>query len=467
MGGGRTVVAGIDGKPAPRGVRPTTLRDGSALQRRSDGRIRDLHDARRGLDIHHELNGGHRVSLERPDHSRIYAERGRPGYIQHPYSYRGHDFARRTYYYHGRSYDRFYRGYRYHGLYVEVYAPARYYPIGFYGWVYNPWYHPIVYGWGWGASPWVGYYGFYFAPYATYTSASYWLTDYVISQDLAAEYQAAQEAQNLAAAQGPSGAPALTPDVKQQIASEVQYQLAIENHEAQDNAQNQDPDPGSSGIARLLGDGRTHVFVAGSDLDVVDASGAECALSGGDVLQLTTPPPADVEAVDLQVLSSKGSGQECQKADTVTVALVDLQEMQNHMRETIDQGLQELQTKQGSGGLPAAPPSARAVPVEVAFTQAAPPADPDGAQQISQQLQQADSAERDVTAQAQQESGAATPVPPPDNAAPPTISLGQSIDQVTAAMGRPLRVMDLGAKKIYQYRDMKITFKDGKVADVE
>jgi hypothetical protein len=33
--------------------------------------------------------------------------------------------------------------------------------------------------------------------------------------------------------------------------------------------------------------------------------------------------------------------------------LTDLQEMQNHMRETIDQGLQDLQAKQGKGGLPA------------------------------------------------------------------------------------------------------------------
>jgi hypothetical protein len=38
---------------------------------------------------------------------------------------------------------------------------------------------------------------------------------------------------------------------------------------------------------------------------------------------------------------------------------------------------------------------------------------------------------------------------------------------VTASLGAPLTVIDLGSKKIYKYKDMKITFKDGKVSDVE
>jgi hypothetical protein len=429
-----------------------------------NGRISDFHDARRGMDVHNGLSGGRRVTVERPDHSRVFAERGRPGFVQHPYSFRNHDFGRRTYYYHGRAYDRFYRPYHFHNVAIDVYAPVRYYPVGFYGWAYNPWYHPVVYTWGWGPSPWVGYYGYYFTPYGTYPSAPYWLTDYMISQDLAAEYQAAQENQSLGPAQSAGAAQELTPEVKQQIADEVRFQIALENSEAQQNAQNQDVDPGSSGIARLLSDGHTHVFVAGSDLDVVDTSGTECALSGGDVLQLTAPPPADAEAADLVVLSSKG-GQECPKSDTVTVALNDLQDMQNHMRETIDQGLQELQAKQGTGGLPQAPPSAQAPPVETAFAQGAPPPDPNGATEVNQQLQQADAAEQDVVSQAQQESGAAAA--PPPSAAPVTISLGQTIDQVTNTLGQPVRVIDLGTKKIYQHEDMKITFNDGKVTDVQ
>jgi hypothetical protein len=72
------------------------------------------------------------------------------------------------------------------------------------------------------------------------------------------------------------------------------------------------------------------------------------------------------------VLSSKGNP-ECQISLTVQIQLTDLQEMQNHMRETIDQGLQDLQAKQGTGGLPAAPPSARVRQQPQQYAAVAPP----------------------------------------------------------------------------------------------
>ena len=92
-----------------------------------------------------------------------------------------------------RAYDRFYARYPYHGVYVEMYSPAFYYPPAFYGWAYNPWAVPIAYpvaAWGWGGAPWYGFYGAYFTPYPVYASASLWLTDYLISTTLAAAYQA-------------------------------------------------------------------------------------------------------------------------------------------------------------------------------------------------------------------------------------------------------------------------------------
>jgi hypothetical protein len=58
----------------------------------------------------------------------------------------------------------------------------------------------------------------------------------------------------------------------------------------------------------------------------------------------------------------------------------------------------------------------------------------------------------------------------PQNSAPaatPTIALGQTINQVTSAMGSPTQIIDLGAKKIYKYPDMKVIFMNGKVSDVE
>lgn len=52
-------------------------------------------------------------------------------------------------------------------------------------------------------------------------------------------------------------------------------------------------------------------------------------------------------------------------------------------------------------------------------------------------------------------------------AEPQTIQLGQSIDDVTNALGKPEKIVNLGAKQIYVYRDLKITFVKGKVTDVQ
>jgi hypothetical protein len=460
----------------PVGSHEVRTANGSVVRTRANGSRADIHDARRGMDIHHGLNGNRRISVERADHSRVFAERGGRGYVQHPYMYRGREYGHRTYYDHGRYYDRYYNRYGYRGVYLDVYAPARYYPAGFYGWAYNPWAVPVAYSWGWGGSPWYGYYGAYFTPYPVYPSAAFWLTDYLIATSLQAAY-AAQAADNQAAAvAAASGPPALSPEVKKMVADEVQRQVALENSEAAANAQAQQADPASSGIARMLSDNQPHVFIAGSDLDLVDTSGQECPVSQGDILEIASAPPADATAATALVLASKG-GKECAKSTSVTVAFTDLQDMQNHMRETIDAGMGDLQSKQGKGGLPPAPPSAQAAPVPAAFTAGAPPPDTTAGTEIAQQTQAADQAEQEVASAAPapasgpSDSAAPAPAPivppPPPPAAPQTIALGQTIDQVTSSMGQPTRVVDLGTKKIYVYKDMKITFKAGKVSDVE
>jgi hypothetical protein len=463
----------IKSGPAPKGSTQKVTKSGSAVQRRPNGKVSDVHDAKRGMDTHNNLGGGRRVSVQRHDGSRVVSERGRRGYVERGYSYHGHDFGRRSYFYHGHEYNRFYRGFGYRGMMLNVYAPGFYFAPGFYGWAYNPWAAPITFGWGWAGNPWFGFYGGYFQPYPVYPSAAFWLTDYIVSQDLQAAYAAHQEAQEEAGAPPPAGGqPVLTPEVKQMIADEVKAQLALENQEAAQNAQNQDVDPGSSGIARLLSDGRPHVFVAGGNLDVTDTSGQECVVSDGDTLQMQVAPPADATSANLVVLSSKGNP-ECQISLTVQIQLTDLQEMQNHMRETIDQGLKDLQDKQGSGGVPALPPSAAAPPVQSQYAAAAPPPEPNVSSDLQAQDQQAAQSEKDVSTEAAQDNGGAPPAggadatPPAPTGPPPSVELGQSTDQVKAALGAPTRIANLGPKVIYYYDAMKVTFKDGKVSSVD
>jgi len=46
-------------------------------------------------------------------------------------------------------------------------------------------------------------------------------------------------------------------------------------------------------------------------------------------------------------------------------------------------------------------------------------------------------------------------------------SVGMTTDQVQAALGKPEKIFNLGTKQIYTYKDIKITFLDGKVSDVQ
>jgi hypothetical protein len=60
------------------------------------------------------------------------------------------------------------------------------------------------------------------------------------------------------------------------------------------------------------------------------------------------------------------------------------------------------------------------------------------------------------------------PLPPPPPAQPKTVAIGQSEDQVVATLGEPATVIDKkAAGKIFIYKDLKVIFKAGKVADIE
>jgi len=52
-------------------------------------------------------------------------------------------------------------------------------------------------------------------------------------------------------------------------------------------------------------------------------------------------------------------------------------------------------------------------------------------------------------------------------AQPQTIEKGQTPDQVVAALGQPDKIVNLGAKQLYIYKDLKVTFLNGKVSDVQ
>jgi hypothetical protein len=61
------------------------------------------------------------------------------------------------------------------------------------------------------------------------------------------------------------------------------------------------------------------------------------------------------------------------------------------------------------------------------------------------------------------------PPPPPDAPAapPPTVAMDQTPDQVTAILGQPQKKAKIGTKEIYFYKDIKVTFVNGKVKDIQ
>ncbi len=450
----------------------------------SDGKVKEVHA--KGMTVSHAPNGVRRTVVERPDHARLVAEGHGRGYIQRPYNYGGHAYYSRNYYYHGGYYNAYYRGYYYNGGYYNGYMPAYYYPAAYYGWAYNPWPAPVAYGWGWGASPWYGYYGAYFAPYPVYPSAAYWLTDYLVAASLANAYAAAAAANALVipsnkphlvfASYDPATqttSPTMTKDVKDAVSEEIKRMLAAQKAQA-----------GSDGtvanLGTLLADGQPHIFVASAALSVTSA-GQDCGLTEGDVLTLKTPPAKDATTADLQVLASKQT--DCAKDSLVTVEMTDLQEMHNSLLASIDKGMAEMKDNPGKGGLPAPPADAIAGTKQAPYAAAAPAADPNGAAELDQTASEGAQVEQEVVAEATapdtgEESAEAQPSPigavaspataaAPAHRGPVMIALGQTTAQVVASKGEPLNKLNFPNKQVYKYPDMKITFVNGKVSDVE
>ncbi len=447
----------------------------------SRGGVKEVHA--NGMTVRRGPGGMRRTEVERADHSRLVADGHGRGYIQRPYSYGGHAYYSRAYYYHGGYYNAYYRGYYYNGAYLNGYMPAYYYPSAYYGWAYNPWPAPVAYGWGWGASPWVGYYGAYFAPYPVYPSAAFWLTDYLVAASLANAYAAAAASQSaqlrhidpahlVYASYDPATgttSPTMTKEVKDAVSEEIKRELAAQKAQGASDAT-------PANLGTLLADGQPHVFVASAGLTVTSA-GQDCGLTEGDVLALNAPPAKDATGADLRVLASKQT--DCAKGNVVSVELTDLQDMQNNLLANIDKGMKEMKDNPGKGGLPAPPADAVQGTKEAPYAAAAPAADPNGAAELDQQAKEGAQVEQQVVAEAkapddQDTTAQASPSPiggvaapaAPTHTGPITIALGQTPAQVIENKGQPTNKVNFPNKVVYIYPDMKITFVAGKVSDV-
>jgi len=322
------------------------------------------------MHIEHGMHGGRKVVSTHNGARVVSNGKGRGGYVQRAYVTRGGtSYYSRTYVYNGVYRTGVYQGYYYGGSPYYGYYPAYYYQPAYYGWAYNPWPAPVAYGWGWGGAPWYGYYGAYYQPYPVYPSAAFWLTDYMLAASLQAAYAAQAEANegwllrpdasegtlvaSLLAVPAPADAPKLSADVKKDLSEEVKIILAAEQADAGKGKGSSAGPAASKDAPPPALDPKFKTFVVSADLSLVVAEGEECGLTDGDVVVRTTDTPDDDKNVQVKVVASNKA--DCAIGKQGPLAVEDLQEMYNHFRESLKDGMGELAKKQGTGGLPKAP----------------------------------------------------------------------------------------------------------------
>lgn len=390
-----------------------TTRSGAVASFNSHGRVSTIH-APNGMVIRRTPSGARVVALTRPDGSRLVTTGPNRGYVQHEFMRGGQPYMRRTYVVNGRTYVTVYRGYYYGGYRYYAYVPPYYYGPAYYAWAYDPWGDPVAYtGWGWYGSPWYGYNAGYFAPYPAYPAASFWITDYVISQNLEAacttqantpavqdqsafaatppqpQPNAAAAPPDAAASAPAASAPAanaqaLTPEVKDEVNEEVKLQLAVER----DAAANTQP-AGSEAPPPPALDPKHKVFVVSENLAEQTADGQECSLTPGDVIKRVDDTPDKDRNVTVVVRSAKKT--DCAAGSKLAVAVDDLQDMANQLQQKVHSGLDELARNQGKNGLPASPSTQTR---DVAEAKAAP--DLTAQTDVQTQQQTADQTEAEV-----------------------------------------------------------------------
>ncbi len=398
--GNSTANRGNAGHVAP--GRQVSLKGGGTAHIRPNGQIRSVN--RNGMQIQHGMHGGRTVVSTR-NGARVVTVGRRGGYVQRAYVTRGgRSYYSRTYYYHGAYRSGVYRGYYYGGRPYYGYYPAYYYRPAYYGWAYNPWAAPVPYAWGWGGAPWYGYYGPYYEPYPVYPSAAFWLTDFMIAATLQAAFEA-QATESwlhpdagdgmLVAGPVPMAPPdtaKLNPQVKQELADEVKATLAAEQADAAKGKADSSGGSAPSNEAPPALDPKFRTFVVSSDLSLV-ADGDECPLSQGDVITRTTETPDGDGNVNVKVVASTKS--DCAVGKEGPLTTDDLQEMYNHFREQLKDGMGELAKKQGTGGLPKAPDT-----TTVDGDVQAPPPDKNAEKTLQDQQSAADQAESEVKQEA-------------------------------------------------------------------
>ena len=177
----------------------------------------------------------------------------------------------------------------------------------------------------------------------------------------------------------------LDPVVKQEIAEQMQAQIAADK----DAAANPSQAANDTQIPAAL-DPKHTVFIVSSTLSEQTDDGQSCSLTGGDVLTRISDVPDASQNVTVLVTTAKQD--DCAATRKFAMSIQDLQDMYNDFQAKMDDGLKQLAEKQGKNGIPPGPAAAGHANPDVAGVTA----DPTAAASIQEQEQAANEAEADV-----------------------------------------------------------------------
>ncbi len=280
---------------------------------------------------------GNTVTQFHNDGSHTVSEAGKVQYTQKTFNNNnnGRTTVQRTYINNNTTVVKNYNVYTRGGYSYHAYCPIVAYDPWFYGYVYRPWYTPYPYTWGYIHDPWYHYYGYYYRPYPVYYSPGLWLTDFLFSEILAAQYRnaaaraAAQQVQLQPAPQPQAQqAPAITQEIKDQIKQQVEE--AVRAHEKKE----------SLDVHTALRNPK-HMFVLTSDHSVTRSDNNKpCALTQGDIIKAASSPAETDQFLEVIVVKSKAGS--CDAGAVVTMSIHDLQEFENGFMETLEKGMDKM-----------------------------------------------------------------------------------------------------------------------------
>lgn len=275
------------------------------------------------------------------------------------------------------------------------FVPAVAYRPAYYGWIVSPWSAPVAYPWG---NPlWGGFYGSYFTPYPSYSSASLWMTDYILRANLQQAYSEQQQAGYAGSAAGPDanyagdgvGYPSqtgpapvvrrtsaddqLSPVVKTALGQQTTAEIA--EMQAASAAGSGDA-PGQPALVpavytpTALKPNHT-LFEISTDMQLEISADQSCALTPGDVLFRRRTSSADADGkVAVVVVGSTHGG--CPLNTQGQISLQSLQEIENQYDEQLQAAMGVMAEKAGHGTIPPSP-AAGATPLMAASAGPQPP----------------------------------------------------------------------------------------------